>query len=121
MSQVPRLDESPSPSPAPSPEPSRRRGSLGRRWWVAGLGIAALVVIVLAPLASSDPDGLESVAEEQGWLATALDPIYQIIPDYTVPGLDGNLSSIVAGLIGVAIVFGLVLGLGWLMRRRRPA
>jgi uncharacterized protein (TIGR03382 family) len=37
-----------------------------------------------------------------------------------VPGVDGDLSRIAAGLIGVAIVLALVLGLGWLMRRRRP-
>ena len=36
--------------------------TLRRYWWLVGLGIAAIVVIVLAPLASSDPDGLESVA-----------------------------------------------------------
>ena len=28
-----------------------------------------------------------------------------VIPDYTVPGIDGSLSTIVAGLIGIAIVF----------------
>jgi hypothetical protein len=29
-----------------------------RLWWVAGLAIAILVVVMLAPLASGDPDGL---------------------------------------------------------------
>ena len=29
------------------------------RWWLVGLAIAILVVVVLAPLASPDPDGLE--------------------------------------------------------------
>jgi hypothetical protein len=105
--------------PEPTSTPASRRG-LGRWWWVIGLGIAAVVVILLAPLASPDPDGLESVAEAQGWLDTALDPIYHLIPDYTVPGLDGSLSTIVAGLIGVALVFLGMLGLGWLLRRRRP-
>ena len=33
-----------------------------------GIAIAALVVIVLAPLASPDPDGLERVAEDKGFL-----------------------------------------------------
>ena len=35
---------------------AHRRGighRIGRRWWMAGLAIAALVVIVLAPLASN--------------------------------------------------------------------
>jgi hypothetical protein len=99
--------------------PPTRHGR-GRWWWVVGLAIAALVVVVLAPLASPDPDGLESVAEAQGWLATALDPIYQLIPDYTVPGLDGSTSTVVAGLIGIALVFLAMIGLGYLLRRRRP-
>ncbi len=40
------------------------RGRLGRWWWAVGLAIAAVVVVILAPLASSDPDGLERVAED---------------------------------------------------------
>ena len=38
-----------------------------RYWWLAGLALAALVVVVLAPLASSDPDGLERVAIDAGF------------------------------------------------------
>ena len=45
-------------------------------------------MIVLAPLASSDPDGLERVAEDQGFLERARDAVYSIIPDYAVPGID---------------------------------
>lgn len=90
-----------------------------RWWWLAGLGIAALVVIVLTPLASSDPDGLERVAEDQGFLAAAQDAVYRILPDYSVPGLDGSTTTIVAGLLGVAIVFGIMWALGTLLARRR--
>jgi hypothetical protein len=103
------------------PEPTAKNGRLRRWWWLVGLAIAAAVVIVLAPLASPDPDGLESVAGSQGWLEGALGPVYEIIPDYTVPGLDGSISTIVAGLIGVGIVFLAMVGLGWLLRRRRSA
>lgn len=97
---------------------TRRR----RAWWVVGLGIAALIVVVLAPLASPDPDGLEAVAGQAGFLETAQDAMYSIIPDYAFPGLeDPAISTIVAGLIGVAIVFLAMVGLGWLLRRRRSA
>ncbi len=91
----------------------------GGAWWLVGLAIAALVVIVLAPLASPDPDGLERVAEDHGFIDTARDALYSIIPDYTVPGIDGNLSTILAGLVGIAIVFVVMLGLGRLLARRR--
>ena len=100
------------------PEGKPRRG-IGRWWWVVGLAIAAAVVIVLAPLASSDPDGLERVAGDQGFLESARDAVYSIIPDYTIPGIDGNLSTIIAGLIGVVIVFGLMIVLGRVLARRR--
>ena len=72
-------------------------------------------MIVLAPLASPDPDGLERVAGDHGFLGTAQDALYSILPDYTIPGVDGNLSTILAGLIGVVIVFGLMV-----LRRARP-
>jgi len=94
------------------------RSRLGRYWWVVGLAIAALIVVVLAPLASADPDGLERVAGDHGFLQSARDAIYSIIPDYTVPGVDGNLSTILAGLIGIVIVFGLMVLVGRLLARR---
>ena len=95
------------------------RGRLGRHWWVVGLVIAALIVVVLAPIASADPDGLERVAGDQGFLQSARDALYSIIPDYTVPGVDGGLSTILAGLIGIVIVFGLMVLVGRLLARRR--
>jgi hypothetical protein len=91
-----------------------------RYWWIGGLVVAALVVVILAPLASGDPDGLEWVAGEHGFLATAQDAVYSIIPDYAFPGIeDERLATILAGLVGVVIVFVLMVGLGSLLRRRR--
>jgi len=97
------------------------RSPLGRHWWLAGLAIAAAVVIVLAPLASPDPDGLERVAEDKGFLEQAQDALFSIIPDYTIPGLEGSLSTILAGLIGIALVFGLMVLLGRVVARRRQS
>jgi hypothetical protein len=91
----------------------------GRGWWVVGLLAAVLVVVVMAPLASGDPDGLEWVAGEHGFLDRAQEALYTILPDYAVPGLEGSASTIVAGLIGVGIVFAGVWLLGRLVVRRR--
>lgn len=96
-----------------------RRSRIGRGWWVVGLAIAAAVVVVLAPLASGDPDGLERVAGDQGFLAAARDALYSLLPDYTIPGLDGGISTVLAGLIGVVMVFLLMVGLGRVLARRR--
>jgi hypothetical protein len=91
-----------------------------RRWWIGGLAVAALIVIVLAPLASPDPDGLQRVAQDQGFLGRAQAAVAQLLPGYTVPGIDdATLSTIVAGLIGISLVFGLAWALGMLLRRRR--
>jgi cobalt/nickel transport system permease protein len=90
-----------------------------RRWWIAGLAIAAVIVVVLAPLASADPDGLEAVALAHGFLEAARGALYSILPDYTVPGLTGTASTIVAGLIGVAVVFGLLWLVGRALARKR--
>jgi len=106
-----------SPPAAPASAPPR---SFIRRWgWViVALAIVIVIVIILAPLASPDPDGLESIAGQQGWLGAAKDALFNIFPDYTIPGLDGAASTIVSGLIGVGIVFLVMVGLGWLLRRR---
>lgn len=90
-----------------------------RYWWVAGLALAALVVIVLAPLASSDPDGLERVALDAGFAEQGAEAPYEILPDYSLPLLgDGPLSLVVAGLIGVALLFAAVWLLGRVLARR---
>ena len=91
-----------------------------RAWWLVGLAIAVLVVVVLTPMASSEPDGLQRVAQDSGFLAAAQDALYSILPDYTVPGIeDARLTTILAGLVGVGLVFAIMWGLGLILARRR--
>ncbi len=104
----------------PSATPVPARGRLGRWWWVAGLAIAALIVVILAPLASSDPDGLERVAEDHGFISQAQNFISGLLSDYAIPGIDDpTISTILSGLIGVAIVVGVMFLLGRVLARRR--
>ena len=87
-----------------------------KRWWIIGLTIA-LAVTVLSPLASPWPDGLERVAEDEGFMDRALEPVFQIIPDYVLPGVPNeDLATILAGIMGVLIVFGLAIGVGYALR-----
>lgn len=91
-----------------------------RGWWVAGgLSIAAIVVVVAAFLASGDPDGLERVAEDIGFIGAGQDSPFTIIADYVFPGVDGPMATILAGLIGIAVVFALVWLTGRALARRR--
>ena len=88
--------------------------------WVGGLGLALLLAII-APLASSNPDGLESVAEQAGFLHIAQAPTYQIIPDYVLPGISNTgVATILAGIVGALIVLG-VAGLLSYSRRNRAS
>ncbi len=89
------------------------------RGWIIGGAIAALIVVVLSPIASADPDGLERVAEDAGFLDLGQSAPYEIIPDYTVPFLgETPLSTIVAGIIGALVVAVVVVLVAQALRRR---
>jgi len=92
----------------------------GSRWvWVGGLILTVLLVVV-SPLASAHPDGLEWVAEQIGFMDTALEPSYTIIPDYVLPGISNEATAtILAGIIGAAIVLGVSLLMVMNRRHRR--
>lgn len=91
------------------------------RWWLIGLGLA-LVVALLSPLASAYPDGLERVAEDHGFISRAQEPWYTVIPDYLFPGIDNEaVATIVAGVVGVIVVFALTYGLAKAIAKRRSA
>lgn len=109
-----------SPSGAPrSPGPSVTVRPGWQRWVALGLVLAAVVVVLAAAFASPDPDGLERVAEDHGFIERAEDALFQVIPDYVLPGIsDPLLATVGAGLIGLLVVFGLVVGLGRLLGRR---
>jgi cobalt/nickel transport system permease protein len=113
----PDLATSLTPHLSPAAHPTPGRGTVAAVT-LAGLGIAGALAL-LSPLASGDPDGLERVAEDQGFLGRAQGPAYNLLPDYSIPGLDGPLSTIIAGLVGLLIVFALVYGITLLLRARQ--
>jgi len=79
----------------------------------------AIALAVASPLASADPDGLERVAADIGFLDKAQQSSFQIIPDYVVPGIQNQaVATILAGVIGLLIVFALAYGIA---RMRRSA
>ncbi len=85
---------------------------------IVGVLIACVVAGSSAWLASGDPDGLERVAEDESFIETAKDPWYEILPDYTIPGVDGAISTALAGIVGVAVMLGIGLGAGYVLRER---
>ncbi len=85
---------------------------------VAG-ALISLAVVLLSPLASADPDGLERVAEDLGFLGKGVSAPYQILPDYTLPFLGNTpLSTILAGMIGLVVVGVIIVLLGQGMKAK---
>jgi cobalt/nickel transport system permease protein len=90
----------------------------GRGWVYAGV-LISLLAVLLSPLASADPDGLERVATDMGFLQSGQSAPYQILPDYTVPFLgETALSTVVAGVVGALVLLGLMIVIGQTLRRK---
>lgn len=88
----------------------------------AGLAIALVLAFVVSPRASTQPDGLQRVAIDKGFDATARPHALDGTPlaGYETKGIDdGGLSRGAAGAIGVAVTFALGAGLFALVRRNR--
>ncbi|MGD8821748.1 MAG: energy-coupling factor ABC transporter permease [Anaerolineales bacterium] len=95
-------------------------GRRGATLVLAGLALA-LVLAVVSPWASPSPDGLEAVAEAQSFDTLAQDPLYQLLPDYTIPVIDNAATTTILAVgLGTVIVFGIswVVGKGLHLRTR---
>jgi cobalt/nickel transport system permease protein len=97
------------------------------RFWsfvVSMFVIAIALAVFISPFASSAPDGLESVAIQHGAEGAAADtPVWRFspLPDYQLPGIhSAGLSTALAGLIGTAALFIVVVLIGRALGRRRP-
>ncbi|MFZ5820540.1 MAG: energy-coupling factor ABC transporter permease [Chloroflexota bacterium] len=90
----------------------------GSGWVYAGV-VISLLAVLLSPLASASPDGLERVAEDMGFLELGQSAPYEILPDYTIPFLgETALSTIVAGAVGALVLLGLMAVIGQSLRKR---
>lgn len=103
--------------PTSSPQGTEEE-ALGSRGWVVASLVATLVVVLLSPVASANPDGLERVAIDLGFINKGSAAPYQIIPDYAIPFLgETALSTILAGLIGAVVVIAVAIAVMYLLRR----
>ena len=83
------------------------------RNWVYVGGLISIIVVLLSPFASADPDGLERVATDMGFINAGQSAPYSIIPDYTIPFLgETALSTILAGVAGVIAVGAVIMLIG---------
>ena len=89
-----------------------------------GLLVALLLAGVVSHYASSDPDGLNKVAQDKGFAATQKDHRTGDGPfaGYTTHGVgDGRFSGGRAGVVGCVVVLTLAGGVAYAVRRRSPA
>lgn len=87
------------------------------RGYIKALILTLICLAALIPLASSDPDGLEKVAETLG-VEEPESHSPSPMPDYTVPTVENEYSStLIAGVAGVFLVLGAAFVLGKSMTR----
>jgi hypothetical protein len=95
-----------------------------RLFLLSGLLVAIGLAMLVSGFASSAPDGLNKVAEDHGFAASAKQHLFENGPlaGYAVKGVGNDrLSTAIAGLIGVLVTFGIGLGLFALLRAMRSA
>ena len=114
-----------------------RPSPAGQRMLALVLGLAILTGGLLSWAASTRPDGLEwsvaraapaGVSAPEGAVhrfVTRLQRRTSVLPEYGLPGAEGGSGALrrsgtsLSGLLGGAVTLALVVGAGWLVRRRR--
>jgi cobalt/nickel transport system permease protein len=90
----------------------------GSRGWIFTGVLIALVVVLLSPFASANPDGLNRVAMDLGFIQTAKTASGPLA-GYTIPFLSSiSASKVVAGAIGVIVVLAIVFITGRSMQKK---
>ena len=85
-----------------------------KKFLAAGFLVSIFLAGVVSFYASSDPDGLEKVAGDIGFIETAKDHTYAdgVLADYGVKGIENERASVgvagVMGVIGTAVVAGVM-------------
>ncbi len=91
-----------------------------KTFYLGALLVSLLLAGVVSFYASSNPDGLEKVAETVGFIETAEDHAIADSPlaDYGVKGVDNERLSVgLSGVIGVLGTAGISVGLFYFLRK----
>lgn len=86
-----------------------------------GLSLIIGVVFLVVPFTSKKPDGLEKVSKTIGFLKKDdFKPLLNApMPEYRMSGIMSNVGSRqYASIIGVVVVFGITVFVGYLLKRK---
>ena len=98
---------------------SSSESAKGSRGWIIVGALVSLVVVLISPLASADPDGLERVAGDLGFLGHGASAPFQLLPDYSLSFLGNtSVSTILAGTIGIVVVAAIIVLVGQGMKAK---
>ena len=94
-----------------------------RLFAILALAVAVGLATAASPYASSSPDGLETVAEDEAFIDRGtLHAVHSPAADSAFPGVDDpRLATGLAGFAGTLLVFGLGSAIVIAARRRVPA
>ncbi len=95
---------------------------------LSGLGVAFIIAALISPFASSNPDGLNRVAEDLGFTDQEhSEPLAQKLPSanafdgYALRGVPESVATPAAGIVGVIAAFGVAWGAGKLFVKKSGA
>lgn len=94
-----------------------------RTFLIGGMLVALVFAAVVSQFAVDNPDGLEWVAEEQGFDGVARDHRFEdwIFADYAVRGMDNEVLGVaIAGIVGTIITLLVAWGLLGAVRDKPP-
>jgi len=81
--------------------------------------LIAVILAIFAFLASSSPDGLERVAEDQNFIHKENSVINSPLPDYRVASIKNEkISTATAGIMGASVVFIAAVLIGKILERK---
>lgn len=93
-----------------------------RTFLIGGLLVALAFATVISQLAASDPDGLERVAEDTGFVVSANEHALAdwLFADYATTGISNESFSLaVAGVVGTIVTLVVAAGIFMALRERR--
>ncbi|KPJ68564.1 hypothetical protein AMJ44_06345 [candidate division WOR-1 bacterium DG_54_3] len=80
--------------------------------------LSILIAILAAFFASSNPDGLEKVAENLGFIDRGIERS-SAMTDYSIPFIyQEGISTSIAGILGIFIILGLFWATALFLRKR---